>query len=58
MSAMWWLLVVLAALAALWAIILLANRKYDLKKRGFAISPGFVMWRTKRGLQFIDRVAK
>lgn len=48
----------MAALAALWAIILLANRKYDLKKRGFAISPGFVMWRTKRGLQFIDRVAK
>lgn len=58
LSALWWLLVVLAALAALWAIILLANRKYDLKKRGFAISPGFVMWRTKRGLQFIDRVAK
>lgn len=48
----------MAALAALWAIILLANRRYDLKKRGFAISPGFVMWRTKRGLQFIDRVAK
>lgn len=48
----------MAALAALWTIILLANRRYDLKKRGFAISPGFVMWRTKRGLQFIDRVAK
>jgi len=58
LSALWWLLVVLAALAALWTIILLANRRYDLKKRGFAISPGFVMWRTKRGLQFIDRVAK
>jgi len=58
LSALWWLLVVLAALAALWAIILLANRRYDLKKRGFTISPGFVMWRTKRGLQFIDRVAK
>ena len=58
MGTLWWLLVVLAALAALWVIILLANRRYDLKKRGFTISPGFVMWRTKRGLQFIDRVAK
>ncbi len=58
MSALWWLLIVLAALGALWAIILFANRKYDLKKRGFAISPGILMWRTKRGLRFIDRVAK
>lgn len=53
----WWLLVVLATLAALWVIILLANRKYNLKKRGFTISPGLMMWRTKRGLHFIDRVA-
>ncbi|MFQ6130283.1 MAG: site-2 protease family protein [Candidatus Hadarchaeaceae archaeon] len=58
MSALWWLLVVLAALAALWTTILLANRRYDLKKRGFTISPGIIMWRTKRGLRFIDRVAK
>jgi len=58
LGTLWWLLVVLAGLAALWAIILLANRRYDLKKRGFTISPGFVMWRTMRGLRFIDRVAK
>jgi len=58
LSALWWSLIVLAALAVLWAIIMLANRRYDLKKRGFTISPGIVMWRTKRGLQFIDHVAK
>lgn len=58
LSTVWWLLVILAALAALWTIILLANRRYDLKKRGFAISPGLIMWRTKWGLHFIDRVAR
>ncbi len=57
LSALWWLLVVLAALAALWTIILLANRRYDLKKRGFAISPGLIMWRTKRGIGLLDRLA-
>lgn len=44
-------------LAAFWGIVLLANRRYNLKKRGFAISPGVIMWRTKWGLKFINRVA-
>lgn len=52
-----WLLIGGGILAALWGGILFVNRKYNLKKRGFSISPGFMMWRTKRGLHFIDRVA-
>ena len=51
------ILFAVAILVLLWDAIGLANRWYDLKKYGFAISPGVIMWRTKRGLNFIDRVA-
>ena len=51
------ILFAVAILVLLWDAIGLANRWYDLKKHGFAISPGVIMWRTKRGLNFIDRVA-
>lgn len=44
-------------LVLLWDAIGLMNRWYSLEKRGFTISPGLIMWRTKRGLNFIDRVA-
>jgi membrane-associated protease RseP (regulator of RpoE activity) len=47
----------IAILILLWDVVGLANRWYDLKKYGFAISPGVIMWRTKRGVNFIDRVA-
>ncbi len=49
---------ILLGLGALWAAILLIDRHYDLEKRGFTVAPGLLMWRTKRGLKFIDRVAK
>ncbi len=55
MSVLWW---VLLFIGALWAGILLIDRYYNLKKRGFEVAPGLIMWRTKRGLKFIDRVAK
>ena len=57
MSVLWWLLVAVLIIVGLWAAILLANRRYNLKKRGIAVSPGVVMWYTKRGVGFIDRVA-
>lgn len=50
------LLIFLAAVAALWIAILLTYRKYELKKRGLVLYPGLMMWYTKRGLRFIDRV--
>jgi membrane-associated protease RseP (regulator of RpoE activity) len=52
-----WVLIFLAVLALFWAFLVLANRRYRLEKRGFAITPGLMMWRTKHGLNFIDRVA-
>ena len=40
-----------------WAAVLGLNRLYNLKKRNIEVAPGILMWRTKRGLKFIDRVA-
>ncbi len=51
------ILFAIAIVILLWDVIGLLNRWYDLEKHGFAISPGMIMWRTKRGLNFIDRVA-
>jgi membrane-associated protease RseP (regulator of RpoE activity) len=55
MSIWWWLLFLLAGI---WGTILLLNRFLKLKKHGFNISPGILMWRTKRGVQGIDRIAR
>lgn len=51
-------LLIVALFILFWDIVGLLNRWYDLKKRGFSISPGMIMWRTKRGLNFINRVAR
>ena len=51
----WWALLFVAVF---WSVILFANRRYDLKRRGVTVEPGVVMWRTKRGLNLIDRIAK
>jgi membrane-associated protease RseP (regulator of RpoE activity) len=52
------ILFAIALLILFWDAIGLINRWFHLEKRGFSISPGFMMWRTKRGLSFIDRMAK
>lgn len=54
MSIIWWALLFIAAF---WTIVLYLNRSFDLKKRGITIESGMLMWRTKRGLSFIDSVA-
>jgi membrane-associated protease RseP (regulator of RpoE activity) len=51
------LIIFLAAVGAIWIVVLLTYRKYDLKQRGFSLHPGLLMWRTERGLSFIDRTA-
>jgi membrane-associated protease RseP (regulator of RpoE activity) len=53
-----WILVGIALLLLFWDIVGLMNRWFHLEKRGFTISPGVLMWRTKRGLNFIDKTAK
>lgn len=41
-----------------WISLGLVDRWFNLKRHGFSISPGVLMWRTKRGLKFIRRVGK
>jgi len=53
-----WLASVLVFLAGFWLVILALNRRYNLKKKNIEVGPGILMWRTKRGLNFIDRTAK
>ncbi|MEM2192151.1 MAG: site-2 protease family protein [Candidatus Hadarchaeales archaeon] len=50
----------LVAVAAIWALVLITYKKFDLKKRGFSIYPHLatLMWRTERGLHTMDRIAK
>jgi membrane-associated protease RseP (regulator of RpoE activity) len=52
------ILAIIAALILFWVAVWLLNRKFDLKKRGFSVSPGMIMWRTKRGLRIIDRLSR
>jgi len=54
LTAILWILLVLGAL---WTAIPLIDRRYDLKKRGFEVAPGLLLWRTKRGLGLLDRIA-
>ena len=55
---MTWLTLALAFLAGFWLVIFALNRRYNLKKRNLEVGPGILMWRTKRGLNFIDNTAK
>jgi len=55
---MTWLALALVFLAGFWLTIFLLNRRYNLKKRNIEVGPGMLMWRTKRGLNFIDNTAK
>jgi membrane-associated protease RseP (regulator of RpoE activity) len=48
----------LLAIALFWIIVIYLNRTFNLKKHGVAFESGMLIWRTKRGLRFIDRVGK
>jgi membrane-associated protease RseP (regulator of RpoE activity) len=48
----------LLAIALFWIVVLYLNRTFNLKKHGIAFESGMLIWRTKRGLRFIDRVGK
>jgi membrane-associated protease RseP (regulator of RpoE activity) len=48
----------LLVIALFWIIVIYLNRTFDLKKHGVAFESGMLIWRTKRGLHFIDRVGK
>ena len=53
-----WVLIAIVLLILFWGLMSLASRRYHLEKRGLTISPGLLMWRTKHGLEFIDRTAR
>jgi membrane-associated protease RseP (regulator of RpoE activity) len=52
------LLIFLLVVGVIWVAVLLAYRRYNLKERGFTLYPAILMWRTKRGVGFIERVSK
>lgn len=45
-------------IAVFWIVVLYLNRSFNLKKHGVTIESGMLIWRTKYGLRFIDRVGK
>ena len=52
------ILPLLIGIGLFWVIVLILNRRYELKKRGITLEGGALIWRTKRGLRFIDRTAR
>lgn len=58
MNTIFRLKVFLVGMAIFWALLLLLKRYYDLEKRGISLNPGFLMWRTDKGLGLIDRISK
>ncbi|MEM2878682.1 MAG: site-2 protease family protein [Candidatus Hadarchaeales archaeon] len=50
-------LFILAILIMCWNAVGLIDRWFSLKKHGFTVAPGYIMWKTERGLSFIDRIA-
>jgi len=55
MSAIW---LALLFIVVFWIVVFYLNRSFNLKKRGITVESGMLIWRTKRGLKFIDRVGK
>jgi membrane-associated protease RseP (regulator of RpoE activity) len=53
-----YLLPFLLGLGFFWAVFLLLYREWGLKRYGFSLEGGMLLWRTGRGLRFIDRTAR
>lgn len=51
------LLFAIAVIILFWNAIGLINRWFGLERHGFTVSPGYLMWKTERGLGLIDRIA-
>lgn len=52
------LLLFLLGLGFFWAVFLLLYREWGLKRYGFSLEGGMLLWRTERGLSLIDRAAR
>lgn len=52
------LLLFLLGLGFFWAVFLLLYREWGLKRYGLSLEGGMLLWRTGRGLRFIDRAAR
>lgn len=48
----------LIIIAALWITVYLLNRRFNLKSLGITLSPGVLLWKTKRGLQMLDKIVE
>jgi membrane-associated protease RseP (regulator of RpoE activity) len=53
-----YLLPFLLGLGFFWAVFLLLYREWNLKRYGLSLEGGMLLWRTSRGLRFIDRTAR
>jgi hypothetical protein len=53
-----YLLPFLLGLGVFWAVFLLLYREWGLRRYGFSLEGGMLLWRTERGLRFIDRTAR
>lgn len=53
---MFTIVTILILIVLLWAAILQLDRLYDLESRGIEVSPGVIMWRTRRGIGLLDRI--
>ncbi|KXB04279.1 hypothetical protein AKJ48_03200 [candidate division MSBL1 archaeon SCGC-AAA261O19] len=51
------LLLILILITGVWAIILLVDRYFDLESHGLDVGPGILLWRTKYGLNALDRIS-
>lgn len=51
------ILLVLLVIILVWIIILQLDQIYDLESFGAEVSPGMLLWRTRRGVGLLDRIA-
>ncbi len=51
-------MIVVALFVLFWVAMVWLSRRYDLEKRGLAVVPGQIMWRTRRGLSLIEWLSR
>ncbi|KXB08668.1 hypothetical protein AKJ55_00580 [candidate division MSBL1 archaeon SCGC-AAA382M17] len=52
------LIIFLVIVAVFWPVAYLIDRRFDLGSFGFYLSPGVLLWKTKRGLRLLDRASE
>lgn len=52
------LILFLVIVAVFWPVAYLIDRRFDLNSFGFSLSPGVLLWKTKKGLHLLDRISE